>query len=78
MALYKRFYQLNDVIGSDKVYRRVGIIVRKYRGVRKIIAIRAINNFTVHRLLNPRTGVMSDTFRYHTTNNWEKLIDQIL
>lgn len=50
--------------------------MRKYRDARKIIAIQAINNFTVHRLLNPRAGVMSDTFCYHTTNNWEKLIDQ--
>lgn len=50
--------------------------MRKYRGTRKIIAIQAINNFTAHKVLNPRVEVMSDTFRYHIINDWEKLIDQ--
>lgn len=39
MVLYKRFYQLNKVIKSDKFYYQVSGIVYKYWNVQKIIAI---------------------------------------
>lgn len=69
MAFYKRFYLLNKVIGSDKFFCQVGTIIRKYWGTRKIIAIQTINNFIVHKLLNPCIEVISKMFCYHTINN---------
>lgn len=39
MISYKHFYQLNKIIGSNKFYCRVGTIVYKYQGARKIIVI---------------------------------------
>lgn len=53
VALYERFYQLDEVMRSDKFYRRVGTIEWKYPGFWKIMAIWAINNFSAQRLLNP-------------------------
>lgn len=51
-ALYKRFHQIKEVLGSAKLFCRVKIAVRKYQGPQKVIAIWAINNFTAHRLLH--------------------------
>lgn len=75
-ALYERFYQIDEVLGSDKFFRRVETVVRRYRGARMVIAIRAINNLIAHRLLNARVGIPSDSYCYQTTNNFEKLIGQ--
>lgn len=73
---YKRFYQMDKVIGSDKFFCCTGTIVRQYRGPHRIITIRAINNFTFHRILNSRVEVSSNSYRHQTTNNFEKLLEE--
>lgn len=73
-GFYERFYQIDEAAVSHKFFRRVGTVVRRYKGPRRIIAVRAINNFTAHRILNARMGVSSDGYRNHTTNDFEKLL----
>lgn len=75
MTLYERFHRLNKVIRSDKFNCWVATIVRKYKGIKKIIPIQAINNFLVQRFLNPYAEMMLNMFSYHITNNWKKLIN---
>lgn len=48
--------------------------MRQYQDLCKIIAIRAVNNFTAHKILIARMGIFSDTYKYQTTNNFEKLL----
>ena len=76
MGFYKRFYQIDEAAGSDRFFRRVGTVVRRYKGPCRIIAVRAINYFTVHRILNARIGIASDGYKHHTTNNFEKLLKE--
>ncbi len=40
-----------------------------------LVAIRALNNITVHRLLTACCGVPSDSYRYQITNDFAKLLD---
>ncbi len=40
-----------------------------------LVAIRALNNITAHRLLTACRGVPSDSYRHQTTNDFEKLLD---
>ena len=50
--------------------------MRQYKGSRRVIAIWAINNFTVYRILNVRIGVSFDSYRHYITNNFEQLIEE--
>lgn len=76
MVLYKRFYPLNKDIGSNNFYCQVGIIGRKYRNAKRIIAIWTIINFTIQKFFNLCAKVILDIFCYYTTNNLEKQINQ--
>ncbi len=40
-----------------------------------LVAIRALNNITAHKLLTARRGVLSNSYRHQTTNDFEKLLD---
>ncbi len=40
-----------------------------------LVAIRALNNITAHRLLTARRGMPSDSYRHQTANDFEKLLD---
>ncbi len=62
-------------LGSDKIFRRLGTVVRRYKSRQMLVAIRALNNITAHRLLTARRGVPSDSYRHQTTNDFEKLLD---
>ena len=73
MRFYERFYQIDEATGSNRFFRCVGTIVRRYKGPRRIIGIWAINYFTVHRILNAYIDVAFDDYKYHTINNFEKL-----
>ena len=74
IGFYERFYQIDEAVGLDRFFRRVGIIVWRYKGPCWIIAVWAINYFTTHRIFNACIGVASDGYKYHTTNNFEKLL----
>ena len=74
MVFYERFYQIDEAAGLDRFFRHVGTVVRRYKGPRRIIAVRAINYFTAYRILNARIGVASDDYKHHTTNDFEKLL----
>ena len=50
--------------------------MRRYKGPRRIIAVRAINYFTAHRILNIRIGVASNGYKHYKTNNFEKLLKE--
>ena len=50
--------------------------MQRYKGPRRIIAIRAINYFTTHKILNACIGVASDDYKHHTTNDFEKLLKE--
>ena len=50
--------------------------MRQCKGPCRVIAIWAINNFTAHNVLNVRIGVSSDSYKYHTTNNFKQLIEK--
>ena len=76
MGFYERFYQIDEAAGSDRFFRCVGTVVRRYKDPRRIIAVRAINYFTAHKILNACIGVASDGYKHHTTNNFEKLLKE--
>ena len=73
MGFYKRFYQIVEAAESDKFFRRVGIIVQKYKGPHQIIAVKAINYFMEHRILNVCIDITSNSYKHYVTNNFEKL-----
>ena len=77
MGFYKKFYQIDEAAGSDRFFRRVGTVVRKYKGPRRIIVVWAINYFTAHRILNACIGVASDGYKHHITNDFEKLLKEM-
>ncbi len=74
-ALYNRFEKIDKALGSNKLFCRLGTIVRRYKSRQILVAIRALNNITAHRLLTARRGVPSDSYRHQTTNDFEKLLD---
>ena len=76
MGSYKRFYQIDEATGSDRFFRRVGIIVRRYKDPCRIIAIWVINYFTMHRILNACISIASNNYKHHTTNDFEKLLKE--
>ena len=76
IGFYERFYQIDEAAGSDKFFRRVGTIIRRYKDPHRIIAVWAINYFTAHRILNARIGVAFDGYKHYTTNDFEKLLKE--
>lgn len=76
MRFYKRFYQIDEAARSDRFFRRVGTIMRKYKDSRRIITVQAINYFTVHKILNARMAVASNGYKHHITNNIKKLLKE--
>ena len=76
MGIYERFYQINETVKSDRFFRRVGTVVRRYKGPCLIIAVWAINYFMAYKILNACIGVASDGYKHHTTNNFEKLLKE--
>ncbi len=64
------------MLGSDKFFRRLGIIIRRYKHSRMLVAIQALNNITSHKLLITYCEMLSDHYRHQTTNNFEKLLEQ--
>ena len=70
------FYQIDEAAGSDRFFRYVGTVVRRYKSPCRIIAVRAINYFTAQKILNARIGVASDGYKHHTTNDFEKLLKE--
>ena len=73
MGFYERFYQIDEVAGSDRFFRRISTVMRRYKGSRRIIAVWAINYFMAHRISNARIDVASNGYKHHTTNDFEKL-----
>ena len=76
MGFYRSFYQIDEAVGSDRFFRCVDTIVRRYKVPCRIIDVWAINYFTAHKILNTRIGVASDDYKHHTTNNFEKLLKE--
>lgn len=72
---YKRFYQIDKVIGSDKFFRYAGIVMWQYRDSYQIIAIQIIKNFTAYKIFNAYVGVFFDSYKHQTTNNFERLLE---
>lgn len=50
--------------------------MQQYKGLCQVIAIHVINNFTLHRILNVYNGVSFNSYKYHTTNNFGRLIEE--
>ena len=73
IGFYKRFYQIDEAVGSDRFFRHVGTVVRRYKSPCRILAVWAIDYFTAHKILNVFIGVAFDGYKHHTTNNFEKL-----
>lgn len=76
MRFYERFYQIDEAVGSDRFFRHIGNVVRKYKDLYRIIAIWAINYFTAHNILNAYMGVAFNGYKHYTTNNFEKLLKE--
>ncbi len=74
-ALYDRFENIDKALGSDKFFHRLGTVVRRYKSRQMLVAIQALNNIIAHRLLTARRGSPSDSYRYQTTNDFEKLLN---
>lgn len=67
---------MDKVISSNKFFQPVDPILRQYKAPCRIIAIWAIKNFTAHKILNLCIRVSSNSYRYHTTSNFEQLIEK--
>lgn len=50
--------------------------MQRYKNLYYIIAIYIINNFTNYKILNKCMKIASNSFRYYTTNNFEKLLEE--
>lgn len=50
--------------------------MQQYKGLCQVIAIYAINNFSVYRILKIYSEVSFNSYRYHTTNNFGRLIEE--
>ena len=50
--------------------------MRRYKGPCRIIAVWAINYFTMHKILNTRISVAFDGYKHHITNNFENLLKE--
>ena len=74
MRFYKRFYQIDEAIGSNRFFRYVGIIMKRYKSPGQIIAVWAINYFTAHKIFNAHIGVAFNGYKHHITHNFEKLL----
>ncbi len=74
-ALYNRFENIDKALGFDKFFRRLGTVVRQYKRRRMLVAIRALNKITAHRLLTACCGVPLDSYRHQTINNFKKLLN---
>lgn len=76
MGFYKKFYQIDKAFGSDKFFRFVGTVVRRYKSLCQIIAIWAINYFTAYKIFNACMNVASNGYKLYTTNNFKKLLNK--
>ena len=76
MGFYKRFYQIDEAIRSERFFRRIGTIVRRYKASCRIIAVWTINYFIVHIIFNAHIGVTSNGYKYHITNDFKKLLKE--
>lgn len=50
--------------------------MQQYKSLYQVFAIWAINNFIAHKIFYVRIGISSDSYKYHTTNNFEQLIEE--
>ena len=76
MGFYERFYQIDEAAGSDRFFRYIDTVLRRYKGPCRIITVRAINYFTAHKILNAYIGVASDGYKHHIINNSKKLLKE--
>ena len=76
IGFYKKLYQIDEAAGSDKFFRGVGTVVRRYKGLCRIITVWAINYFTAHKIFNAHISVASNGYKHHITNDFEKLLKE--
>ena len=64
------------MLSSDRFLCCLGIVVRQYKNSQMLVAIRALNNITAHKLFIDCCGMLSDSYYHQTTNNFKKLLNQ--
>lgn len=61
-AFHNRFYNINKVLGSNKFFYYLGMIIRQYKRSQILISPQAHNNITAHRLLTTHHRLMSNHY----------------
>lgn len=75
-ALYNKFYNINKTTDCNKFFYYLKTIIRYYKNTQMLVTLSALNNIIAHRLLNIYCEVLSDSYYYQMTNNFEKLLEQ--
>ena len=73
-ACYDCFNNIDKLLGSDKYYCRLRTIVKRYKGVQMLVALRTLNNIIAHKIIHAHCGILLDSFWHQTISNFNKLI----